>query len=161
MSNLVSLTCTSLQILDKTQMGVFPISRFLVKSITNKHCRNSRASIDIDMKLGLVTELDKTSTMTSKKLMMTSYRQIVLSSSFFWFMFDLEQSGTWIPGAWSMILTFSSIATFYLAKKKTELKTLKHSSHTIGLSKGTIFAKKMVVFWKKMLTLAKLSGPSY
>ena len=76
-------------------------------------------------------------------------------------MFDLEQSGTWIPGAWSMILTFSSIATFYLAKKKTELKTLKHSSHTIGLSKGTIFAKKMVVFGKKMLTLAKLSGPSY
>ena len=48
MPNLVSLTISSLQILGKTQMVVFPISG---QSLTKENCHNSRASNDIDMKL--------------------------------------------------------------------------------------------------------------
>ena len=48
----------------KTQMGVFPISEFLVKE--NYH--NSRTSKDIDMKLGTVTKLELRNKVTSKKV---------------------------------------------------------------------------------------------
>ena len=46
-----------------------------------------------------------------------------------------------------------------LQKLKAELKGLKHNSHTIGLSKVTIFAKfisKNDDFCKNILKLAKL-----
>ena len=49
---------------------------------------------------------------------------------------------------------------FILQKLKTELKNLKHSSITIAVSKGTIFAKKCE-FLQKILTSAKLSGSRY
>ena len=55
MPNLVTLTCPSLQIMDKTQTGVFSISGFLVKSFTKKNYRNYRTSPEIDMKLGPLT----------------------------------------------------------------------------------------------------------
>ena len=45
----------------------------------------------------------------------------MISLSFFQLMIDLEQSGTPIPDAWSMVSTFSLIATFYPTKLKTEL----------------------------------------
>ena len=54
--NLVSLTRPSLQILGKIQTWVFPISGFLVNSLSDFH--NSGSSYDIDMKLGPVTKLD-------------------------------------------------------------------------------------------------------
>ena len=66
MPNLVSLTCPSLQILDKTQTGIFLISRFLVKSPINKNCQNSRTNDDIDLKLEPVTKLDKRHTISKK-----------------------------------------------------------------------------------------------
>ena len=50
MPNLVSLTCPSLQILDRTQTKVFPIFEFLVKSL-NKNGHNSETSNHIDKKL--------------------------------------------------------------------------------------------------------------
>ena len=69
------------------------------------------------MKLGPVTKLDKRNTATSKKnLMMTSCRQIVTSWSFFQFMTNLQPSGSRIPDAWSLQLTFSLIVTFYVTK---------------------------------------------
>ena len=37
------------------------------QSFINENCHNSRTSDDIDMKLGLVTKLDKRNTATSKK----------------------------------------------------------------------------------------------
>ena len=43
--------------------------------------------------------------------------------SFFKFMANLEQSGSPIPDAWSVTLTFSLIVTFYL--RKTENRTKK------------------------------------
>ena len=67
MPNLVSLTLPNLLILDKIQTRVFPISRFLVKSLINKICDNSRTSNDTDMKLEPETKLDKRNTTASKK----------------------------------------------------------------------------------------------
>ena len=64
MPNLVSITCPSLQILGKTQTGVFPISG---QSLTKENCHDSRTSDDIDMKLGPVTKLDKRNKATSKR----------------------------------------------------------------------------------------------
>ena len=64
MPNLISLTCPSLQILGKTQTGVFPISRFPDDPL-EKYCCNSN---DIDMKLEPVTKHDKGKKATSNKL---------------------------------------------------------------------------------------------
>ena len=55
---------------------------------------------------------------------MTLCQQIMISSSFFQFMVDLEQSGTGIPNAWSMILILLLVATFFLRKVKMQLKNL-------------------------------------
>ena len=49
----------------------------------------------------------------------------MISLSFFQLMIDLEQSGTPIPNAWSMVSTFSLIATFY--PTKIENRTNKES----------------------------------
>ena len=48
-----------------------------------------------------------------------------------------------------------------LLKLKTELKKLWHNSHTIALSKGTIFPKKCKFFAKEMLTSAKFRESWY
>ena len=61
------------------------------QSLIKENCHNSRSSDDIDMKLEPVTKLDKEKKTTSKKLEMTSDRQIVTSLSFFRFMANLEQ----------------------------------------------------------------------
>ena len=66
MSNLVSLTCPSLQILDKSQTGLFLISGFLVKSVINKNCHNSRTINNIGIKLGPATKLEIRKTTTAK-----------------------------------------------------------------------------------------------
>ena len=74
---------------------------------------------------------------------MTSCREIVTSLRFFQFTANLEQSGSQIPDAYCVKLMFSLIVPLYL--KKTENRTKKYQtqrSHTIALSKGTIFAKK-------------------
>ena len=55
MPNLVSLTSPICQVSDKTQIGVFSISRSLVK----ENCCNSRIGNDIDMKPIAITKLDK------------------------------------------------------------------------------------------------------
>ena len=62
-------------------------------------------------------------------------------------MANLEQSGCRISEAWSVILKF--LLTGTLSLTKTESRTYKHSSHTIALSKGTIFAKKSCFFERK------------
>ena len=74
------------------------------------------------MQLRLVTKLDKRNTATSKKLRMTSCHQMSLSNS--QLMTNLEQSGSWIPDAWSVKLTFSLTVTFYIIKTKIDLNNL-------------------------------------
>ena len=71
------------------------------------------------MKLGPVTKLDKKNTTTSKIL----HGNIMAANHV---KFDLEETGGQVPDAWTVILTFSLIATFstfYL--KNTENRTNK------------------------------------
>ena len=58
------------------------------------------------------------------------------SLSFFQFIANLEQSGSWIPDALSKTNIFINSKPFILQKLKTQLQTLQHSSHNIALSKG-------------------------
>ena len=139
----MSLTCPSLQILGKTQ--IFLISG---QSLINENCHNCRTSYDLDMKLGPVTKLDNRNTVTSKKLTMTSWQQIV-TSLFFWFMANLLQYGSRILPAWSVKLTSSLIVTLYVTKTENRTKNLLHSSHTIALSKGTFLPKNTNFLHKK------------
>ena len=80
--------------------------------------------MDIEIKLGPVTNFGKKNTATSKKLRMMSCQQFVTSLSFSRFMVNLEQSGSWIPDAWSVIFTFSVIVTFSLTKIENSTKKL-------------------------------------
>ena len=59
MSNLVSLTCPSLQILGETQTGVISDFRVSGQSLIKVNCHNPRTCDDINMKLGPVAQLDK------------------------------------------------------------------------------------------------------
>ena len=63
------------------------------------------------MKLGPVTKLGKRNEATAKN-MTISFRQVVTLMPFFRLMANLEQSGSRIPGAYSVKLTFSSIVLF-------------------------------------------------
>ena len=56
MPNLVFVTLPSPEVLDKNQNVSFPILGFLVKSLINKYCHDSRTSNVIDMKLRPVTK---------------------------------------------------------------------------------------------------------
>ena len=53
------------------------------QSLTKRKCHNSRTSDDIDMKLGLVTKLDKRKKQRQENLTMTSCRKILTSLPFF------------------------------------------------------------------------------
>ena len=69
------------------------------------------------MKFGLITKLDNRK--KSKKIWtVTSYWQVLKSFSFFKFMANLEQSGSRIPNAQSVKLTFSLTVTFYFTKNE-------------------------------------------
>ena len=83
------------------------------------------------MKFGPVTKRDKKNKAMSKQFDVIA---------FFQFVANFEPSGSRIPHAFYIKLTFSITKTFVLQKLKTELKN--HSSNTVTLSKGTIFAKK-------------------
>ena len=74
------------------------------------------------MKLGPVTKFDKKNKTTSKNLTMTLCRPIVTSLSLFRFMANLEQSGSRIPDAYSVKLSFSLKVTFYLTKTESRTK---------------------------------------
>ena len=65
-ANLVSLTHTSLQILDKTQIGGISDFRISGQSFIKENCNNPRSNDDIDMKLKPVTKHDKRNKTTSK-----------------------------------------------------------------------------------------------
>ena len=100
MPNLVSLTCPSLQILDKTQTGIFLISRFLVKSLINKNSQNSRTNDDIDLKLEPVTKLDKRHTMSKKidnDIRLANYDVIITFTIYGWF------RANWNPDSGHMV----------------------------------------------------------
>ena len=74
------------------------------------------------MKLGLVLKLTREIRQRQKNLTMTLCQQIVTSLLCFQFMAYLEQSGSQIPEAWSVILSVSLTVTFYLAKTENRTK---------------------------------------
>ena len=73
------------------ERGDFIISDFRIssQSFIKENCHHCRTSVDIDMKFGPVTKLDKGNKTTSKKLTLTSYRKIMTSLSFFRFLANL------------------------------------------------------------------------
>ena len=82
------------------------------------------------MKLGPVTKLDKRNKTAPKKMVMTSCQQMMRSLSFFQFMANLEQSGSPIPVAQSVKLTFLLKVTFHLTKTENRAKkSLTQLSH--------------------------------
>lgn len=68
MSNLVLLTYSNPQILDKIQMGFLSIFRFFVKFLINKNFPNARTSNDIDITLGTESKFND----DVRKMTMTS-----------------------------------------------------------------------------------------
>ena len=90
------------------------------ESFINDNYHNSKYSHDIDIKLEPVTKCDKRKTAALQKfdvdVELTNCDLIVFLTNF-------QPSGSWIPDAWSINLTFSLIVTFYLTS--TENKTKK------------------------------------
>ena len=97
----------------------FRISR---QSLIKGNCHNSRASDDIDMKLGTVTKIDKRNKTTLKKLTMTSFWKTVTSLPYFQFTANLEQSGGRITDAQFVKGVCSLIVTFYPTKTANRTK---------------------------------------
>ena len=128
--NLVFPNCPSLQILGKTQTGVFPNSRFLVKSIIKENCHNSRTSDDIDMKLGPITKLYKRNKTTSKNFDEIRHARKLWRHCHFFNLWPIWSN----PGSSSRRrvckLMFSLKVTFYLTKTENRTKkSLTHLSH--------------------------------
>ena len=68
MLNLVLLTYSNPQILEKIQMGCLSIFRFFVKSLINKNFPNARTSNDIDITFGTESKFND----DVRKMTMTS-----------------------------------------------------------------------------------------
>ena len=113
---------------DLGQNSVEYISDFCIsdQSFTNKNCHNSRTNLDIDKKLGPVTKIDKTNTVTSKKFddgFTSENCDFILC---FEFLTNFQPSVNRIPDAWSIKITFSLTIFFYFGKPKNRTK----KSHT-------------------------------
>ena len=161
MPNMVSPTRPSLQILGKTQEGVFSNFRFLVNPLQKKNCHNSRTSDDIDMKLGPVTKLDKRNKTTSKKFvdddMSEDCEVIVIFPIYCQFGAIRKPDSRHM----SVKLKFSLIVTFSLTKTENRTKkSLRQLSHYCFEYK-CYFCQKCLVFAKKNADIAKLRGPWY
>ena len=86
----------------------------------------------------------------------TSCQQIVTPLLFCQFMANLEQLEARFQMQ-SIKPTFSIIVIFCLTKtEKKKLKNLQHSSHTLALSKGTIFTRKCWFFLQKNADISKI-----
>ena len=97
--------------------GIYNL-RILWSYFINENFHNSRTRHHVDIKLGPVTKYDMRNTTASKKLTITSVPQVVASLAIFQFMANLQPSRSRIPGARSIVLTFSSTITFYLTKNE-------------------------------------------
>ena len=77
------------------------------------------------------------------------------------FPFDLEQCGTWIPDARSMIPEFSLIEVVYLTKIENRSKKFLTSLIHYCFDLSYHFCQKMLNFAKTILKLAKIKGVPY
>ena len=69
-----------------------------------------------------ISEIVKAINLAFSSISNISCRQIITSSTFFQFTADSEQCRSWIMGAWSVVLTLSLKATFYLTKTENSTK---------------------------------------
>ena len=130
--NLVSQLCVSLQILDKIWRGNFRSTNFW---------SNPFIALTPEPIMILTWNLTIENSKVKKKLKATSCWQIMVSSSLFQLMFNLEQSRTHIPNKWSIIFKFSLIVVFFLAKTESRTERSLGQLSFISLSKASIFAK--------------------
>ena len=96
--------------------------RISAQSFIKENCHNSRTGDDIDMKLGPITKFGKRNKTPSKKIDDDVMSETFTSLSFFWFMANLEQSGSRIVDAYSIKLIFSLKVNFYLIKTENRTK---------------------------------------
>ena len=139
MINLVHLTCSTPQLL-----GIFSISRFMMKSQINKNCNNSRANNDIDMK----HHFDLKRNMSSQKL----DNSIVSVNYIFITVFPIYSQfiAIWksIYRCMLHIFSFALITIFYPEKAENRpKKSLTQSS--------CYFFEKRYYFWQKKWYLKK------
>ena len=116
------------------------------QSLIKENCHNSRANVDIDMKFGSVTKIDKRNKITSKKLTTTSCQKTVTSLSFFGFLANLE----------SAKVMFSVIVTFSLTKPENRTKTSLIPLSHCCFEKRYFFGRKMLFFCKKNDDISKI-----
>ena len=121
-SILVSLCCSSLQILCKAQVVMF--SGFLIKTTNCLIFRTFN-----HMKLGPLTKFDKGNMMTSKNWQWRHVAKFWPHCHFFGLL-PIWSNPRQILNVWSIIFKFSLSKTFFSnAKLKAELKNPYHSSH--------------------------------
>ena len=133
-------------------VSILPVDQCFWSILYKKNCHNSRTSNYIDMKPEPVTKLNKRNKTMSKKMMMMSYWQIVMSLLFFWLMANLELSGSRIRDAQSVKLPPLLKGTFWLTKTERGKKKF-GSSHIIAF---TIFAK-ICWFFEKITDIRKVT----
>ena len=126
------------------------------QSLIKRNCYNSRNTDDNDMKLGPVTKLDKINKATSRILgddvISQNYDVIVIFLIYDQFRaVEKPDSGCIVCKTYIFI-----ISNFFSQKMNTEQKNLKHSSHTIVLSKVNIFAKNADFFYKNNAYIIKI-----
>ena len=149
---LVSLICPNLQILGKTQMGVFPIS-----GISGQFLISSKTSDDIDMKLGSVTKIDKRKTKTTKKFLddvMSANCDVIIIFAIY------SQFGTIrILDSTHMVCKCCIVINGKLSSCKNwkqNLKKISNSALMLLLWVSYYFCQKMLICCQKLLTSAKL-----
>ena len=109
--NLTPLTRPSLQVLGKTQTGVF-----------HKILSYSRTNHDIDMKLGPITKFDKRNPTMSKKF--DDYAMPANCDVIVFFLIYGQFAANWKPDTGRIVgkLTFSLTTIFYLTKTENRTK---------------------------------------
>ena len=125
-------------------MGVFPISGFLVKSLINKICNNSRNSHDIDINLYQKLKLAREIRQRQKNdddVLPVNYDVIAIFPIVGWF---------WAIGRMVYNSYILLIVTFYLTKTGNRTKKSLAELWYYFLSKGTIVAKKCWFFAKNV-----------
>ena len=159
MRNLVSLTCPSLQILGKTQIEVFLISRFLVDPLLKKSVVTPEPLI-LTWTSASNQNWEEKQNIWWKKL----YDDVMSANCDFTVIFLVHGQFTAIQKPDSKLLVCKAYifikVTLYVTKTK---KRTKKSNTAVTLLPWVrvLFFLKILFFCKKMLTLAKLRGHWY
>ena len=119
MPNLVSLTCLSCQVLDKTQTGKVIYNFWIFsQSLIKPSCHNSRTSDDTDRKITPVTKLEQRNKAAQKKKIVMASVHKLWSHCYFCSLWSRSR----IPSAQPVTPKSSLIVTYYPEKSKNRIK---------------------------------------